>query len=655
MNKKSDNIIKIFISHKVETAEKLAMTLEEEFSIYGGDRLEFFLCEKIPGSTKWLDWIQNSIHQADIMFLLYTQGDVKDLNWCMDEVGRFQGSETRVNRPLIVLHSSNIEPPSPLKHYQSVKAELETLKTFLKDFFGTSKITQIEPYINTKFASNDRAVSQLANTICQLFEELEEEQIVEKGIQSSDFSDEINIFISHGKNKNSVEAAKVLKKQLELFGQKEHKLLIRLSDDRPDGAKWRRWIKDRIRQANIMFILCTRSEEKWEWGLHEAGIFEGLRDEQSRKLIILHSCVIEPPLRLQKYYLTVQAELENTKQFLKQFFGGSEITGISPPLSKALAESDKALNNAANEICSHFISQPPPEEKRSFLSRHLILTVEGEDALSIQNEQIPDNVQVESDSVSLGMFGLGPEPVEVGRRYWNWKDLKQKLTRPEELKCIAELAKAMRLATDQGVVGELIKAVFSPRGSGKTYGLLLHRLDILPGEVKKFHIAFIEQVTKPLVQAPDTFSTLLSCLTLGSRLQWEVCDYYLLQLKSLKSEAEIENNYQELRESIESIERESEFRQSTELHRSLSLDRLIWAFEQEDPKREKVKNNLKEQEGCKNKLNTAISSGLVDTETIKILLQNLRRLNKDLMVLVSQRYQEMLKSISEDVSQELSQ
>lgn len=160
----SENIVKVFISKK-DSAVDSAKRIKSHLELIGGNRLDIFISEDIPSGVDWRESIKQNLAEANCFFLLF--GDPTDgWDWCLYESGLFTPLDKETESGSICFHHPKTEFPSPLAHMQHVSATQERMEKFIVDFFGTSKITRIEPALNEKFAHNKEAVSELATKLC---------------------------------------------------------------------------------------------------------------------------------------------------------------------------------------------------------------------------------------------------------------------------------------------------------------------------------------------------------------------------------------------------------------------------------------------------------------------------------------------------------
>jgi hypothetical protein len=79
---------------------------------------------------------------------------------------RLDRGEGEQNRRVLCLHNPKTDPPPQLRHLQTIKVDQPRMKSFLEQLFGTAELTGIEPPINSAFADDDEALTQVANKLC---------------------------------------------------------------------------------------------------------------------------------------------------------------------------------------------------------------------------------------------------------------------------------------------------------------------------------------------------------------------------------------------------------------------------------------------------------------------------------------------------------
>jgi hypothetical protein len=253
-------------------------------------------------------------------------------------------------------------------------------------------------------------------------------------------ADIVNIFISHKHEDEKV--ARIIKQKLSLFGA--NRLKFFLFEEIPPGTDWFKWIKDRLAESNLLILLFTHPTSTWDWCLFETGIFLGLAGEDYRRVICLHNPNSEPPSQL-KHLQTVKAVPEKVKEFLRLLFGSTKITGIGSPINTAFAEDDGEPTRVAQAICEMFDQRQP---RRQFYNNYLILHV---DPAHIHGNKLPNDAIIQSDQLSLEMFGLKENP--PSRFTWTWNDLENRVLSSGMTKWIEELGEAIYTACQGYSIG----------------------------------------------------------------------------------------------------------------------------------------------------------------------------------------------------------
>ena len=101
--------VKIFISHKKIDADA-ATAIQKSLERLGTrDRLTVFVSEHITGGTDWFKWIQQSLAESDLLFLLYTDR-TEDWDWCMYEAGLFTDLSGPDTRKVVCIQSTDDRP-----------------------------------------------------------------------------------------------------------------------------------------------------------------------------------------------------------------------------------------------------------------------------------------------------------------------------------------------------------------------------------------------------------------------------------------------------------------------------------------------------------------------------------------------------------------
>jgi hypothetical protein len=219
----NDNKLRIFLSHKQKSAT-IAETIKEELESYGADRLDIFLSEGISYGEDWSKQIHQELRTADWLFLLYTE-PTADYDWCLYEAGFFAA---RLDRRLICLYSSGLEPPGPLKRWQAVRGIKKDWEKLLKELYGDPPRPGVTP-LNPRVANSPQRLSEIAGRIVQV-------------VGRKPSREYYNCFLLVDLNKEQADS-------------------LKQTDKIPNEAE----VESDARSLRL-FDLSERSQGKWTWG-----------------------------------------------------------------------------------------------------------------------------------------------------------------------------------------------------------------------------------------------------------------------------------------------------------------------------------------------------------------------------------------------------
>lgn len=141
--------VNIFLSHKSEdfqTAREVKDLLQKNnrendfLNFFLPENMKIFLSEEMTQGQEWYPWIKQHLVESNLLLLLFT--DVtQDWDWCLYEAGLFDRLDDTHHRHVICLHPSQIEPPKPLRHLQTVPATPHATKLFLEKLYTEIQLT----------------------------------------------------------------------------------------------------------------------------------------------------------------------------------------------------------------------------------------------------------------------------------------------------------------------------------------------------------------------------------------------------------------------------------------------------------------------------------------------------------------------------------
>jgi hypothetical protein len=144
--------IDVFFSYKSQD-EQTAKKVVEQLRVFAGNKLRIIYAPdfRSDAGTNWNEKIRKGIKNAHWFILLLPDPSV-DWDWCLFETGMFRGKMVsgKVNR-LFCLHHPDLQPPTQIKEFQSIKAETDSVQSFLKmvylDKDPIPGMDPINPYI----------------------------------------------------------------------------------------------------------------------------------------------------------------------------------------------------------------------------------------------------------------------------------------------------------------------------------------------------------------------------------------------------------------------------------------------------------------------------------------------------------------------------
>ncbi len=169
--KPGEDRVGIFISHKHEDCA-LAMEIKQRFEMFAPNRLDVYVSELIPKGEKWDPRIHQWLKESHWLILLYT-GSGADWDWCFYEIGFFVGAHETGERHLVCLHHEGVEPPGPLKAWQSTTES--NCATLLRDIFREPWRAGVAP-LNSHLT--DQALNDVARNIMRNFTERRNAQVL---------------------------------------------------------------------------------------------------------------------------------------------------------------------------------------------------------------------------------------------------------------------------------------------------------------------------------------------------------------------------------------------------------------------------------------------------------------------------------------------
>jgi len=183
---------------------------------------------------------------------------------------------------------------------------------------------------------------------------------------------------------------------------------------------------------------------------------------------------------------------------------------------------------------------------------------------SLDSESVPEGTKIESNDVSMELFGLANA---TGR---TWRDIAKAARKRPDTRWLSELQRCIRSASQN----ELFRPVQAIYHTGQaSYQPQLAKKEVLPDGTSRFHVHFVETVVAPLREVDNDFGLLATLLRLGLRFRYEVVERFPKITKAAAqryrkdAEAARQETLQQLRNSIQIIENDALSRGSENIDR----------------------------------------------------------------------------------------
>ncbi len=309
------------------------------------------------------------------------------------------------------------------------------------------------------------------------------------------------IFVSH--ITDEAEVAALLKESIEedfagaveLFASSDVGA-INTSDD------WLDAVQRAMAEAVAVVVLCSKSSVHRPWVQFEVGA------AWMKEIPIIPVChsglrlidLDEPLSRLQGLELGTEAGIKRLYLAVSSLLGLTKPRG--PKDAAGLLERIHALEEQLGSI------------RTEQYERYLDITVPAE---ALGRPAIPDDATVESDDLTLRLFGL---TAAVPRC---WRDVVDAAQQQPDTRWVRQLERCIQEA-GMNRVFRPVQAVF--HGDHGSFQPQLARKDVLRGGTTRFHVHLIETVVAPTAGVPSEIVSLVTLLRLGLRFRYEVIERF---------------------------------------------------------------------------------------------------------------------------------
>lgn len=361
----------------------------------------------------------------------------------------------------------------------------------------------------------------------------------------------INVFISHISEEGKI--ALLLKEIISRDFGEHVKVLVSSDQASIDaGAIWLTTLKDALAQAHVVIILCSNASVQRPWVQFELG---GAWLRGTTIIPIYHSTMTAKDLPVPLSWL----EALNLKD-------PADLSRLYARLSKQLQspftpqiQDIEAVKARIDELETDFRDAHVQQYERYI---DVLVPSPGR----FERDSVPRNIEIESNEVSLQIFGLPGATRRV------WGDIEAVARRKRDRRWLEQLEDCIAQASrDEGF--RHVQAIFhTDNGS---YQPQLAKKITLPDGSARFHVHFVETTVAPLMEVQNELGTLVTLLRLGMRFRFEVLERFRKRIKTMNPngpEANRREILKQLRSAIEIIETDAESRGAGKIDHDAIVD-----------------------------------------------------------------------------------
>jgi hypothetical protein len=264
---------------------------------------------------------------------------------------------------------------------------------------------------------------------------------------------------------------------------------IKMSQDIPAGEVWKDWIKEELRQTDLLLFLITDVKISLDWCIYEVGMFTPLSDREPKPIVCIYPIGQETPSQIRDVQ-GVECAVDPIKQFLKDLFDGS-LLGQS--INNKVATNDKLLLEIAENLVETLTPINISKKERVYYTRYISFDIKmpNEDA-----DEIPAETRIAGDDLSLEVFGLDSTRPDGGR--WTWKRFKGYFSKAleEADSPVEEFFKEFEQSILSSCRGEKISPsqhCIRSLTSSKKYRPVIHRRDFRGNNHFEIRVLFMQE------------------------------------------------------------------------------------------------------------------------------------------------------------------
>jgi hypothetical protein len=379
------------------------------------------------------------------------------------------------------------------------------------------------------------------------------------------------------------------------------------------GDIWLTAIKDALCDAAALIVLCSAHSVSRAWVQFELG---GAWLKDVPIIPICHSGMTPSALPTPLSWL--QGLVLNNEEHLRKLY-----KRVAQLMKSPFVPEIRDMREMMRQIAI-LESRPQPEQD---FGRYIDIVIPRPGQL--REPSIPDEVRIESNPISLDLFGLPPAESTT------WRYIKTAAAKRPDQRWLHELQQSIHQASNNEPF-RAVQAIY--HGEHASYQPYVARRELLPDRSCRFRVHFVETTVAPLMEVQNDLGLLVTLLRLGLRFRFEVIERYRNRTAG-KSRAALETQHEELlahmRSAIEVIQADAQSRGA----RNFDREGVVTVFDNEDDQTEIVQLQEIWEVTYAAIFNEKPRTGV---DELKQAIDSLREMNFRFMSLASRRYHEMI-------------
>lgn len=264
---------------------------------------------------------------------------------------------------------------------------------------------------------------------------------------------------------------------------------FKMSQDITAGEVWREWIKEQLRQTDLLLFLIPDLSKSLDWCTYELGMFTPLSDRKPQPIVCIYPAGQEVPSQIADVQ-GVECEVEPIKAFLRDLFSGAY---FDDPINLKVAEDEDLLLQIAENLVDILTPEDISDTARVYYTRHLTFDIK----ISAEDiDQIPPECEVSGDELSLEVFKL--DKTRPSGAKWTWKLFKPYFE--QALKEADSSPDAFFGEFERSIIASCRGEKITPSDyclrsltSEKKYRPVIHRRDFLGNNHLRIRVLFMQE------------------------------------------------------------------------------------------------------------------------------------------------------------------